>query len=273
MNPAGRASGTTGALAGRAILVTRPAAQAAGLCRRIAAAGGEPVPFPALEILSIPNALQGLHWLGEDNVIKPGIPQPGPDWLVFISPTAVAEGLACLPAAWLAGARLAAVGAATGAALQARLQRPVLCPTGRSDSEALAALPEFQQLAGQSVLIVRGAGGREWLAQTLQARGARVGSLACYRRVRPQADPAALLARWQTGGIHAVTITSGEALANLAAMLGAPGHGPLRDTPLFTVHERIAGQARALGVHTVQVTGAGDAAMVAGMEHFFATVA
>lgn len=273
MNPADGAPGSTGALAGRAILVTRPAAQAAGLARRIAQAGGEPVPFPALEILSIPHAMQELHWLGEGNVIKPAFPAQGPDWLVFISPTAVAEGLACLPAAWLQGARLAAVGAATGAALQARLQRPVLCPAGRSDSEALAALPELQQLAGQSLLIVRGVGGRAWLGDTLRARGARVACLECYRRVRPQADPAPLLARWQSGGIHAVTITSGEALANLAALLGAPGLAPLRDTPLFTVHERIAQQARALGVRTVQVTGAGDAAMVAGMERFFATVA
>ena len=42
---------TAGALAGRRIVVTRPAGQSAQLAALIRAAGGEPLLFPALEIL------------------------------------------------------------------------------------------------------------------------------------------------------------------------------------------------------------------------------
>ena len=41
-----------------------------------------------------------------------------------------------------------------------------------------------------------------------------------HRRRRPPADATQLLARWQAGGIDAVTVTSAETLHNLAALLG-----------------------------------------------------
>jgi uroporphyrinogen-III synthase len=93
--------------------------------------------------------------------------------------------------------------------------------------------------------------------------------LECYRRVRPHADAAPLLARWQGGGIDAVTLTSAEALENLAALLGEAGIPLLARTPLFAPHEKIAAAARRFGVAHVIATPGGDAGLVAGLINWF----
>ncbi len=261
-------------LAGRGILVTRPVGRAAHLARMITAAGGEPVLFPTLEILSINKEVHFQMGSGNGNVIKPY----RPDMLIFISPTAVEQGFDAVAAVLQAqpAPLLAAVGAATARALQARAGASVsvLAPQGGSDSESLAALPEFQTAAvsGKRILIVRGEGGRDWLRDTLRARGARVDYLECYRRVRPDGDPAPLLARWRSGGIAAVTVNSREALDNLMAMLPREAHELALATPLFAAHSRIAEHARVCGMQQVFATGAGDEAMVEGMQSFFAKV-
>ncbi len=148
----------------------------------------------------------------------------------------------------------------------------MIAPAGEADSEALAALPELQDLRGRSVVIFRGQGGREWLRARLEARGARVEYAECYRRARPDADAGALLARWQRGGIEAASITSAEGLANFLEMLGPTGAGYLRATPVFVPHPRIAIAAERLGVRRIIVTGRGDDRTVAEMAAFFARV-
>lgn len=259
-------------LAGRGIVVTRPAERAAPLARMITAAGGDPVLFPTLEILSINKEVRFHMDFDDGNMIKPY----RPDMIVFISPTAVEQGFDAVAAVLQAqpAPLLAAVGAATARALQARAGIAVLAPQGGADSESLAALPEFQDAAvsGRRILIVRGEGGRDWLRDTLQSRGARVEYLECYRRVRPDIDPAPLLARLRSGGIAAVTVNSREALDNLMAMLPREAHAQVRATPLFAAHARIAEHARVCGMQQVFTTGAGDEAMVGELQGFFATV-
>lgn len=252
-------------LRGRGVLVTRPAARAGRLAALIAGAGGEAVLFPTLEILSIPLQIQFMTGNSADNIIS--------DITVFVSPTAVEHGFAALQAGQ--AGRFAAVGSATARELRARGISDVLVPEGPADSEALSALPELQAGAvrGKRVLIVRGEGGRDWLRETLAGRGAQVEYLECYRRARPAADPMPLLARWRSGGVAAVTMTSREALDNLMAMLPGDGQALARATPLFAAHQRIAEHAHVLGMQQVRVAGPGDEAMIAGLQGFFATLA
>lgn len=263
MSPAGSLTG--GGLGGRGILVTRPVARAAHLADCIRRAGGDPVLFPTLEIVSILENLSFSMKYTDNNIIKC-------DLLIFVSPTAVEHGLAPFRACWPAGLVVAAVGAGTARALREHGVAAVLAPAQGGDSEALAALPELQHVAGKRIVIVRGQGGREWLAATLRARGAQVDYLECYRRVCPTTDAAALVARWNAGGVAAVTMTSRQALDNLFAMLPAGAHALARATPLFAVHPRIAAQACALGVVQIVTTGPGDAAIVSGLQSFFATL-
>lgn len=250
-------------LAGRTVLVTRPQHQAAALSDRIRAAGGAPCEFPALAIEAVaPDALCAT---------LDALPVADAATLtIFISPNAARFGLAGFGAAGrlpLAGA-VFAVGPGTARVLRDAGVAQVIVPAGH-DSEALLALPELQAVAGRHAIIVRGFGGRPLLADTLRERGATVNFVECYRRVRPQADAAPLVARWQAGGIDAVTATSAETLDNLADLLGARGGPLLARTPLFVPHAKIGEAARRLGLSQVVVTAGGDAGLVEGLINWF----
>jgi uroporphyrinogen-III synthase len=247
-------------LAGRTVLVTRPAHQAAALAQAIRAAGGEAFEFPALAIAAVPlEALGGaLAQLAAADIV------------IFISPNAAQFGMAAIRAAGALSAspRIFAVGPGTARVLAEQGVADIVTPVGQ-DSEALLALPQLQDVAGRRVVIVRGEGGRALLADTLAARGAAVSFLECYRRVRPVADAAPLLARWQAGGIDAVTVTSAETLHNLAALLGEGSAPLLARTPLFAPHEKIAEAARRFGIAQVIATPGGDAGLVDGLINWF----
>ena len=244
----------TGRLSGRGVVVTRPRELAEPFARLLEQHGARAIVFPALEIQPLPPP----PTLGRIADF---------DLVVFVSPSAVRVTLAALPRRLTA----AAIGAGTARELERAGIGPVIAPVAGADSEALLALPQMHQLAGKRVLIVRGEGGRELLAQSLSERGARVEYAECYRRVRPRADPAALLASWAAGGVHAVTVNSGEALDNLLALLGAEGAARLRATPLFVPHARVAAQAAQLGVREALVAGAADSEMLERLVAYFKT--
>lgn len=250
----------THALAGRTVLVTRPLPQAAALTQTIRAAGGSSIEFPALVIEAVP--LEALRASLERLTTA--------DIVVFISPNAAQTGLAAIRNAGqtLSGIQVFAVGPGTTRALQALGVTDIITPPGQ-DSEALLALPQLQAVAGKRVVIARGVGGRALLADTLRTRGAEVHFMECYRRRCPQADAAPLLARWQAGGVDAVTVTSAETLHNLAAMLGEAGAPLLAATPLFAPHEKIAEAARRFGIAHVIATPGGDAGLVDGLINWF----
>jgi uroporphyrinogen-III synthase len=250
-------------LAGRAILVTRPTAQAGGLAARIAGLGGSAVLFPTLEIAPPADPAR----LAE---VVAGL--PGYDLAVFVSPTSVERAWPAIRqghGGWPAGVALAAVGQATARVLAGCGVAGVLSAPDGADSEDLLALPELADMAGKRVLVVRGEGGRELIADTLRGRGAEVDYAECYRRVRPEVDPAPLVEAWRRGGVAAVTVTSREVFANLVDLLGEAGADLLRATPLFAPHERIAGVARAWGVVEVVATPPGDAGLVAALADWF----
>jgi uroporphyrinogen III methyltransferase/synthase len=242
------------ALQGRGIVVTRPAGQAEHLVSRIEARGGRALRFPAIEIQDLP------EWRPPE--------LSGVDLAVFVSPTAVQKVFEKL-GAWPQGVPAAAVGGGTRRTLERRGVAQVIAPQAGADSEALLALPQMHDVGGQRIVIFRGEGGRETLAETLAARGAQVERVECYRRVRPQADSAPLLAAWERNEVDAVTVSSAEGLANFAELLGAAGRAHLARTPLFATHERIAARARELGVREVLVGGPGDDELVERLVAYF----
>lgn len=256
---------STEPLSGRGIVITRPRERALALAEGIRAAGGEPIVFPTIEILPPEN---------QDAVSRVIARLERFQLAIFVSPTAALRGHALVSSSrpWPESLRVAAVGAGTAKALAERGFRDVISPQRDADSEALAGLAELQELRGRPVVIFRGQGGREWLRRELEARGARVEYAECYRRARPEADARTLLARWQTGAVDAVSITSAEGLANLFAMLGPTGGRYLRATPVFVPHPRIERAAKERDIREVIVTGRGDERIVAEMAVFFARV-
>ena len=256
---------TAGALAGRHVVVTRPAGQNAHLAGMIRAAGGEPLLFPALEILDASDLQPALRLIERLDQF---------DLAIFISANAATKALALVRTrrAWPPALRVATVGRGSERELQRQGFAEVIAPGERFDSEGLLDLPQLTQVQGKRIAIFRGEGGREMLGETLSKRGATVEYAECYRRGRPQADPAPLLAQCARRELDAFTVTSSEGLANLRQMLGEAGWPCLRDTPLFAPHERIAAAAHALGLLTVVQTDAGDEGLIVGMAVFFATV-
>jgi uroporphyrinogen-III synthase len=242
----------TDALAGRGIVVTRPQELAGGLARRIEAAGGQAILFPtiAIEDAPAPAALGRLDSY---------------DLAVFVSPTAVQKVMARapkLPQRLVA----AAIGAGSKRELERHGVRPVLAPDEGADSEALLRLPDLQRVQGKRVVIFRGGAGRPLLGDALRARGAEVEYADCYRRVLARTDPAPLLALWQAGRVHAVTVSSSAGLENFVALIGA---APLAETPLFVPHARVATRAREHGAREVIVSAPADAAVLERLVAYF----
>lgn len=242
-------------LAGRVIVVTRPAAQAASLASAISEAGGEPFLFPTIEIrdtadsATLERALEQLASYA---------------WVFFVSPNAVEKVFARVPA-WPAAVRVAAVGPGTKAALESHGVRDVLIPSSRFDSESLMEMPQFATAAGLRCMIFRGNGGRELIASSLIARGATVDLVECYQRAVPVIDVGPLLACWSQGRIDAVTLTSSEGVRNFVAMVGAEARAFYAVTPAFVPHTRIADVADSLGFADVVETGAADAGLLAAL--------
>ncbi len=250
-------------LAGRSIVVTRPAQLADGLIRLIRAAGGNPILFPVLEIRDVadPGALNALIARLDKF-----------DLAIFISPNAAEKAMQLITARRALPAKLAvaAIGGGGVRILERYGVTGVIAPVGRYDSEALLEQPALAKVKGKRVAIFRGEGGRELLGDTLEARGALVEYAECYRRSKPDSDPALLLAAWAGNALDAITATSSESVRNLYDMVGTPGRDRLGRTPLFMPHPRIAETARGLGLSRLVVTGAGDEDLVAGMNEFFA---
>ena len=252
-------------LAGRRILVTRPAGQSGGLAARIREAGGEPLEIPALEI-------RDLEDLAPFAAVAYRLESF--NWAIFVSRNAVRKALALLDARrgdrpWPAHLRVATVGAGSREELVARGFPRVIAPSGQSDSEALLALPEFAEVAGRRIAIFRGEGGRAFLGETLTARGALVEYAACYRRALPAAGGALLAAAWEGGNVDAVMVSSAQGLANLLEMLGGEGPRRLAGTALFVPHPRVAREAARLGLDASIVAGPGDAEMAAALVAYF----
>jgi uroporphyrinogen-III synthase len=178
---------------------------------------------------------------------------------VFVSANAVRYGLPLIHArgGWPPGLAAAAVGSATAELLRSAGVGPVWAPQAGGDSAALLAHAELQDVAGWSIVVFRGVGGRELLGETLQARGARIHYVECYRRCVPQIDPAPVRAALGASGLDAVVAASGEGLRNLLDMLGVQWSDRLRRLPLVVTHPQVASAARSLGFE--QVLLAGDA--------------
>lgn len=228
------------ALEGVGVLVTRPEPQAGPLARRLAAEGARIYRLPAVELLPRDDRARQRAALGPIDRFH---------WIVFVSANAVRFG-----ASLLAGRRdlqLAAIGPATAAALNHAGFRVALVPQGGYDTEHLLECAEFRHVQGQRVLIVRGDGGREVLAESLAARGAEVSYADVYERRCARPVPgavAAVEAEWSAGAIDVVTATSGELLRCLYEILSPAGRALLARTALLVGGPRIGAVARQIGI-------------------------
>ena len=242
------------ALTGRNIVITRPPGQANRLTSLIQQAGGNAHLFPLLEIVPLTDYQQFDAKIAELNQF---------DWAIFISSNAVQNSLPRIieklgiPPTKL---KFAAIGPKTAADLVEFGIKNTLTPQDRFDSEALLALPEMQNIKNQKVLIFRGVGGREVLAETLKRRGAIVEFAESYQRVNPQKNLNSLEQLASQKKLDAIVVTSSEAMRYLLDM--ANGADWLNSIKLCVNHARIAEQAKTYGISAWVAETSGDQSML-----------
>jgi uroporphyrinogen-III synthase len=244
-----------------AVLVTRPEGQAADLCAAVSAAGYEVHSQPLLQLRAPPELAPPQR----ERVVNLDRYQH----IIFISGNAVRFGMALIEGHWPrlpAGPIWYAIGSATSSLLQ---QHGVtaLTPRDGMTSEALLALPQLGDVAGQRVLLIKGEGGRETLREELGRRGARVDELACYRRSCPALAPGELAAKLSRWNIGLIMISSGEGLANLLSLLSPQETSKFRSITFLVPSERVAQMAGTAGFfRVVTAENASDGAMLRALE-------
>lgn len=254
-------------LAGLTVVNTRPAHQARKLSDSLKSAGGDVIEFPVMEIQPLNQDHQDSPWFSFFEQAELAI---------FISANAVDAGLKAIGGAggWPSHVAIAAVGRATAEKLQASKLAVDLVAPEPFNSEALLTLPQLQELHNKKVVIFRGEGGRELLAQTLRERGAEVVYAECYRRLKPETDPLLLYQCWEEHQRIIIVITSNEGLQNLVEMVDNDHQPFLLSSALLVVSERASQLALELGfkVPAVVTKSASNSAIVDAILLWFTNV-
>lgn len=257
-------------LADIVVLVTRPAHQTQHLRALIEAEGGQSIAFPVLEIQDPSDnsaVVRLIQRLDEFDIA------------IFISANAVTKAMdLILPHRdWPSHLQIAVVGTRTAEALQEYGQTVDICPEEKFNSESLLALPEMRNVVNKKIVIFRGEGGRELLAETLRERGADIEYAEVYRRGKPADIPGTTTLNLEhlliTGKINIIVITSNESLRNLWELAGTTGQQVLLHMPLAVMSPRIATAAQELGItcHTSVAPEANDEGLIAAIKAWRST--
>lgn len=229
-------------LHGLNVVVTRPAHQAAGFRHLLEQAGAQAILFPVMEVRPPTDLAAATARLSQ---------LPSYDVALFISANAVEFGLSLLDGQQrnaLQQLTLGAIGKQTAKVLQQHGFTAAWVPAQGFSSEDFLALPATQQLAGKRILIFRGEGGRELLADTLLQRGASVDYVAVYQRqgiLCPKVAASRLKHLHEHQQLDIIAITSSEGLLNLLAMLDNPDW--IKTVPLLVGSQRMVDTARQAG--------------------------
>ena len=171
-------------LAGRRVVVTRPAGQARELVQRLTALGAQVVELPLTRIEPVVEPAQ----------IDAALAQIAAYDIIVVTSVNGAECFSDRLAANATGpaehTTIIAVGAATAAALRGRGVRVDRIPQHATGREIVAELADVD-LAGRRVLLPRAREGRPELPAGLRRAGAIVDDVAFYDTVRCPVEPAA----------------------------------------------------------------------------------
>jgi uroporphyrinogen-III synthase len=226
-----RTSHPHAALEGATVVVTRPTGTSAALVRQLRGLGARALSMPSLLLRPLEHDVRAVRKSGFES------------W-IFTSPAAVRFGAALLPAKRIRPRiRAYAIGDGTARAL-ARHGVTATIPRDRSDSEGLLALPELKNMRGRRIALVGAPGGRDLIAPALRRRGAKVEAIHVYRRVSPRLTQRHFDALALAPDPLITLVSSGEALANLVALLPAPLLAKIRAQILVVSSARIAVLAR-----------------------------
>jgi uroporphyrinogen-III synthase len=256
-------------LAGRRVLVTRPAHQSDAIQARLTHLGAHCIPLPLLDIKPVCE--------GDDRfvLIKHQIMNLDLYRMVIcISPNAARIALDWIDQYWPqlpVGIDWFAIGKTTQAIL-AEVGIEASCSAKGFDSQAMLDMPHLEGVEGSKILILRGQGGRPTLEEGLSGRGASVEYANLYDRVCPDYDDSIIESRIYQSAPDSILITSGEALSNFVTVAKGSKNqfsiNPLLNCTLVVPSKRIAELAKQQGFTKIMVAeGPADIAMANALQH------
>ena len=227
-------------------LITRPRAKGELLARQIEAAGGFALCCPLVETSTGKEYHQVVDKLAKLH---------RNDYIIAISDNAVNyanQSLVAQQQHWPSQCNYIAVGPTTAACWQQHGVKQIATPE-QHDSEGMLTLLASTPLEQKNILILRGNGGRETLADELAKRAKNVTYCEVYQRAAPSYQYEELSNKWQQLGINSVIITSAEILTSLMRSLPSQALIWIRPLHFIVPSQRIAAIAQSWKIHNVTI--------------------
>ncbi|HEX6043928.1 MAG TPA: uroporphyrinogen-III synthase [Pyrinomonadaceae bacterium] len=237
-------------LAGRTVVVTRAASQAAAFVSALESYGANVISCPTIEIAEPENydrldeAIDHLY---------------GYDWLIFTSANGVDYFLRRLNARGikveeLDEVKVCAIGEATADKLRDAHVHVDLVPSHAQAEGVFVALSEFaggkEKLHGLNMLLPRAATGRDYLPKSLEEAGARVDVVTAYRTVLPENLDRGRLSAMLTGSADCIAFMSSSSVKNLALLFDTHDLGEkLRGLAVASIGDITSQTANEYGLH------------------------
>jgi len=193
-------------LFGQRIVVTRMREQAGEVSRQLRELGADVLEVPTIKI-EPPTQ--------KKNVVDALLELNSYDWLIFTSPNGVATFFEYFFKQFndlrdIGGARIAAVGPATARKLKELHLQVDLMPEEALATSIAEAFGEYESIENLKMCLLRAEVANRELPAALEAMGAIVDDIACYKTVPEFEDPTGAAARLLESGADWITFTSGS---------------------------------------------------------------
>ena len=230
------------------ILLTRPEEKSQQLAERLSNMAIKSTIQPLLALEAIAVSEQQLAMLESADIVL-FVSQDAARFLHALKPE-LAKHSHCL-----------AVGKSTAETVTELFNKPCSSPLVET-SEGLLAMPELNNVASKQIVLVKGKGGRNKLAQELKAREAIFQPLAVYQRLANANLNDAMAAKWQANGIDAVVLTSNASIDSFLAI--ATNKTWLSQLTVYLVSERCVNylQEKANVKHIINCQGADNGSII-----------
>ena len=201
------------------IAVTRARGQAASqLARKFQELGAEVLEVPTIKIAPPTH---------REDVVDALLSLNSYDWLVFTSPNGVTTFFEYFFRQFhdmrdIGGARIAAVGPATANKLKELHLQVDLMPDEAIGSEVAKAFAEFESIENLKICLLRAEVANPELPAALEALGAIVDDIGCYKTVAETEDPTGTAAKLLEEGADWATFTSASTVEQFHARFDLP---------------------------------------------------
>lgn len=206
-------------LFGQRVVVTRSREQAGQLSKRLQELGAEVLEVPTIKIEAPTRKTELVDALLELNSY---------DWLVFTSANGVAAFFEYFFRQFhdmrdIGGARIAAVGPGTARKLKELHLQVDLMPDEATGASIAEAFGEYESVENLKMCLLRAEVANRELPDSLEAMGAIVDDIACYRTVPEIEDPSGAATKLLETGADWLTFTSGSTVEHFHSRFDLPG--------------------------------------------------